>query len=129
MDTHNFRRVFSDSHETLWKLCVSTKLPHLEIRWYYSILCCVRRRLCLSSFHASFSSLKNVSSASAQNLHQRNQSNCIYWWFPAKVFSDFWKHCKAATNKVERKLFPCIWGENKARWRYQVLWTLSYRFF
>ena len=27
------------SPETMWKLCLSTKVPHHETRWSYSILC------------------------------------------------------------------------------------------
>ena len=41
VETLIFHRVSGDSRKTLGKLCVSTNFPHQEIRWNYSILCCV----------------------------------------------------------------------------------------
>ena len=35
---HSFCIVSGESPETMWKLCLSTKLPHHEIRWNYGIL-------------------------------------------------------------------------------------------
>ena len=36
---HSFRIVPCKSLETMRKLCLSTKLPHQEIRWNYGIFC------------------------------------------------------------------------------------------
>ena len=35
---HSFCIVSGESPKTMWKLCLSTKLPHHEIRWNYDIL-------------------------------------------------------------------------------------------
>ena len=43
MERHSFRIVSGDSHETTGKLCLSTKFPHQEIRWNYSIFCSVKQ--------------------------------------------------------------------------------------
>ena len=40
------RRVLDNSPETLWKLCLSTKFPHQQIRWNYGILHSELRRGC-----------------------------------------------------------------------------------
>ena len=37
LERHNFRVVLGESPETMRKLCLSTKFPHQEIRWNYSI--------------------------------------------------------------------------------------------
>ena len=38
VERHSFRRVLGESPETLRKLCLSTKFPHHEISWNFSIL-------------------------------------------------------------------------------------------
>ena len=37
MKRDSFRRVLGKSPETMWKLCLSTKFLHQEIRWNYGI--------------------------------------------------------------------------------------------
>ena len=32
VETQSLRTVFGDSPDTIWKICLSTKLPHQEIR-------------------------------------------------------------------------------------------------
>ena len=36
-ERHSFRIVSGESSETMWKLCLSTKFPHHEIKWNYGI--------------------------------------------------------------------------------------------
>ena len=38
LERHSFRIVSGESPKTMWKLCLSTKFPHQEIRWNYGIL-------------------------------------------------------------------------------------------
>ena len=42
VERNSFRIVSGDSPETMWKLCLSTKFSHQEIRWNYGILRSVR---------------------------------------------------------------------------------------
>ena len=41
MERHNFRIISVESTKTMRKLCLTTKLPHQEIRSNYDILCSI----------------------------------------------------------------------------------------
>ena len=48
MQRHSFRKVSGESPETMRKLCLSSKFPHKEIRWFYGIL---RSTLCATFYN------------------------------------------------------------------------------
>ena len=49
VERHSFHIVSSNLPETMWKLCLSTKFPHQEIKWNYGILHSVSRFFILIS--------------------------------------------------------------------------------
>ena len=67
VERYSFRIVLGESPETMRKLCLSTKFPHLEIRWNYSILRSVRIHKNLKSWSMSY--LKKMDPKMSNGLH------------------------------------------------------------